>query len=253
MVAEQHTEPARLLSIIVPAWNESARIAQCLNQLHRRLGHRRPEIIVVDDGSTDGTLEAALGWMARHPSCDVSVIRVPHGGKGRAVYAGARYTHGLDVAYIDADMDIPAAEIDHLIRWRDIAAADVVVGSKRELSWRRARRPFVRWVVSIAFSSLVSRIYRLPVRDTQTGVKLFPGPWLRDVVRYAQVPGYLFDVELLAVAAAQGLGITEIPVRVRMRRAASRIGLMDGLRCIAEMAEVRTSVRRICRTLHPEA
>ncbi len=238
------------LSVIVPAWNEAGRIQECLAQLEGCLAHLHPEIIVVDDGSTDGTPREAAAWMARHPGCDAQVVSIPHRGKGRAVYAGVHRSHGDHVAYIDADLDIPAQEIDRLLRWHEAARADVVVGSKRLLTWRELPRPLLRRAASISFSWLVGWLFHLPVRDTQTGVKLFPGPWLRRVAGHARVPGFLFDVELLAAAADDGLRIAELPVSVAMRRPASRIGIPDGLRCLLELAQVAASVRHIRRALH---
>lgn len=248
--AAPHPEP--WLSVVVPAWNEAARIQDCLSELQRCLDHLGPEIIVVDDGSTDGTAAAAQRWLEGHAACAGRLVRVPHGGKGRAVYAGVRQSRGAAVAYIDADLDIPAAEIERLLGVRALAGSDVVVGSKRLLTWRQLPRPALRRAASVAFSGLVGLLFHLPVRDTQTGVKVFPGAWLRAVAAHARVPGFLFDVELLAVAAAEGLRITEVPVAVGMRRPASRIGLGHGWRCLAELGQVLLSVPHVRHALHPE-
>lgn len=237
------------LSVVVPAWNEAERIEACLQELHGSLAHLRPEVVVVDDGSSDGTADLASAWIARHPECDAHVLSIPHGGKGRAVHAGVRRTRGDDVAYIDADLDIPATEIERLLHFRDAVGADVVVGSKRSLTWHELPRPLFRRVISVSFSWLVARLFHLPVRDTQTGVKLFSGRWLRAAVPHAQVSGYLFDVELLASAAADGLNVAEVPVAVTMRRRASRIGLGDCLCCLVELGAVVRSVGR-GRTRH---
>lgn len=223
------------LSVIVPAWNEAERIGACLQELYGQLLPLHPELIVVDDGSSDGTHEAALQWIARHPDANARVLRIPHRGKGAAVWAGVRRSCGRDVVYIDADMEIPAAEIGRLLACRARIGADVVVGSKRALRWRQLPGPLPRRLVSITFSWLVSRLFALPVRDTQTGIKLFPGSWLRAAVTGARVPGWLFDVELLALAVRAGLRVREEPIHIERRRPASRIGPRELWRCLGEL------------------
>lgn len=235
---------APLLTVIVPAWNEAERIVDCLEQLDKSLGHLHPEIIVVDDGSSDATAEMAQHWIDAHRTCDAHVLVRPHRGKGHAVYAGVRQSSGVDVAFIDADLDIPASEILHLLHERTVAQAAIVVGSKRQLSWRELPGPPLRRTMSITFSALVSRLFDLPVRDTQTGVKLFPGSWLRAMADQARVPGFLFDLELLIAAAAQGMRIIEVPVRVRMQRNANRIGVRHVARCALELAELMVAPPR---------
>ena len=238
-----------LLSVVVPAWNEAERIAQCLEQLSLRLEHLEPEIIVVDDGSTDGTAGLCARWLAQRPALDALLVSIPHRGKGAAVHAGARASHGRVVAYIDADMDIGAEEIDHLLAERRRLDLDVVVGSKRRLAWRHIGRPLGRRVLSVLFSRVVRLLFRLPVQDTQTGVKLFGGAWLRAIVRQTRVSGFLFDLELLAAANAAGLRIGEVPVAVGMSRPASRIGPAAVARCALELAGVIASVARLRRVL----
>ncbi len=227
---------APVLSVIVPAWNEAERITACMQALQQHLAPLCPELIVVDDGSTDGTHQIAAEWIARHPEADAQVISLPHRGKGAAVRAGVRHSHGDDIVYIDADLDIPASEILRLLASRSRDGADVVVGSKRALTWLQLPGPIPRRLISVTFSWLVGRLFDLPVRDTQTGVKLFPGGWMRSAVTQARVAGFLFDVELLAMAARAGLRLREEPVRVTMRRAASRIGVRDCVRCLGELA-----------------
>ncbi len=243
MLSDRYTA-APQLTVIVPAWNEANRIADCLEQLEESLGHLHPEIIVVDDGSRDATAEVAQHWIDTHLACDAHVLVRPHRGKGQAVYAGVRRSSGVDVAFIDADLDIPAEEILHLLRERTAAQAPVVVGSKRQLSWRELPGPPLRRTMSITFSAVVTHLFDLPVRDTQTGIKLFPGPWLRAMADQARVPGFLFDLELLIAAAAQGMRIIEVPVRVTMRRDANRIGVRHVALCALELVELMVAPPR---------
>jgi len=237
--------PAPGLSVVVPAWNEAERICDCVEQLRTRLRRLRPEIVVVDDGSTDGTAAVCGAWIAAHRGSRVRLLRGPHRGKGAAVYAGAQATRGAVVAYLDADLDVPVEEVARLYRLRAAASWDVAVGSKRRLAWRHSARPPLRTALSILFGFAVRQLFGLPLRDTQTGVKMFNGRWLRAVAPHARVRGFLFDVELLAVAAAEGLRLVEVPVTVGMRRPLNRLGVGDVVRCLAELPTVAPSVRRI--------
>ncbi len=240
------------LSVVVPAWNEAERIPECIRRIVGSLCALDPEVIVVDDGSTDGTAEVCRAWIASHPSPDVRVLVAPHRGKGAAVRAGALASRGDVVAFIDADLDVAPEEIARLLRVRQERGLDVVVGSKRDLSWRRMQRPLPRRLLSLSFSAVARLLFRLPVRDTQTGIKLFDGPWLRSVAPHARVQGFLFDVELLALAAAAGLRMGEVCVPVGMSRPASRIGVRDVLRCMGELALIGGSLRHARHSLAVE-
>jgi glycosyltransferase involved in cell wall biosynthesis len=244
---------APALSVVVPAWNEAERIGECLDRLWACLRSLSAEVVVVDDGSSDGTAEACAAWMRRHPGAPVLLLRRPHRGKGAAVYAGARATRGDAIAYLDADLDVPAEEVARLFALRRSEGLDVLVGSKRRLTWRESGRPPLRTALSIAFSWLARSLFRLPIRDTQTGIKLWPGPWLRATAREARVRGFLFDLELLGAAAADGLRLAEVGVEVRMRRPASRLGLADVGRCLLELPSVGASLRARRRRGAPPA
>lgn len=237
------------LTVVIPAWNEAERIEECVEQVLARLSDQDAEIVVVDDGSSDGTAARCAAWVRAHPAARVRLVRAPHRGKGAALRAGVAVSRGEVVAFIDADLDVPPEEIARLLRERATGRLDVVVGSKRVLAWRQVPRPFGRKVMSLAFSGLVAVLFRLPVRDTQTGVKLFSGPWLRRAVTYTRIDGFLFDVEILALAAAQGLRMGEAQVRVVMRRPASRIGMRDVVHCLGELAMVPAALHRARRAL----
>lgn len=233
------------LSVVVPAWNEAERIAECLDRLSAALRALPAEVVVVDDGSTDGTAAVCRGWITRHPRAAVRLLRQPHAGKGAAVYRGARATRGDAVAYLDADLDVPAEEVARLFALRRREGVDVLVGSKRLLTWRGSGRPVLRTALSITFSWVARTLFHLPIRDTQTGIKMWPGPWLRTVARRTSVRGFLFDLELLGAASDDGLRLAEVGVEVRMRRRASRLGLADVGRCLLELPAVGRSLRSL--------
>jgi dolichyl-phosphate beta-glucosyltransferase len=234
------------LSVVVPAWNERRHILACVEGILAALAPLDPEVVVVDDGSEDGTGAACAAWIRAHPGARVALVRQPHRGKGAALAAGAAVTRGRAVAFVDADRDIPPEELWRLWWAREAAGLDVVVGAKGPGAARA--RPLGRRVVSAAFAWAVRRALRLPVPDTQTGIKLFPGPWLREAARRARVRGFLFDVELLARAQADGLAMGWVPVAVRRGRPRSRIGLGDLLRTAWEVPRLVCALRALGRS-----
>lgn len=239
------------LSIIVPAWNEEWCIYHTLTVL---MGHFRGasyEVLVVDDGSRDGTAAEVRRWSRDNPDVAVRCLCLgAQRGKGGAVKAGALASSGSWVAYIDADLDIPA---DNLLRLYELAQEgeqDVLAGSKRQLTWGRRGVPLGRKLVSVGFSDLVQLLFRLPVRDTQTGIKLFRGSWLRKAAAEARVDGFLFDLELLAMASQDGLKMREVCVSYTPQREANRIGLRKIAACVVELGRIKAALRHRGHTLH---
>jgi glycosyltransferase involved in cell wall biosynthesis len=239
------------LSIVVPMWNEEARIARTLTVLGEAFRDRPVEIIVADDGSSDDSAEVVRTWIQQNPATGVvltSLIR--HSGKGAALRQGIGVSSGATVAYIDADLDIPVSELvrlDLLLHQHNLSPdKDVIVGSKRASIWRTPGVPLARRIVSTGFAECVRLLFGLPVRDTQTGLKLFPGAWLRSVVRAVDLDGFLFDLELLVRAHADGCHLTEVPVMYTPQRRNNRISVTHLVASAGELVRVywRTRARR---------
>lgn len=231
--------PDVILSVVVPAWNEGWCITNTLTTLARVLQSiPGVEIIIVDDGSTDDTADQARRWVDRDTGVKAEVISLATNcGKGRAVVEGIRRARGHFVAYIDADLDIPAEELLGLYNIAQEFPGSVLVGSKQQQDQRqRAGLTLLRRVISRTFAFLVSRVFCLPIRDTQTGLKIYPGAVARRIARDVTLSGYLFDVELLILAHLCRVQMQEVPIRYTPRRQVNRIGIRHLFRSMLELA-----------------
>jgi dolichyl-phosphate beta-glucosyltransferase len=225
--------PAQSLTIVLPAFNEEARLGPALDELfgylHRR-GHiareGRPgaeelppavDVLVVDDGSADGT--AAL-VRARPESAagDLGLLTVPHGGKGSAVRAGMLAATGDLVIFTDADMATPPDEIAPMVE--ALEAADAVYGSRIQPdgSDMRKSQPAWRRAIGKAFHVLASLWVVGPVEDTQCGFKGFRRDVARDVFARQKITSIVFDVEVIYLVRRRGYSFAVLPIRWADRR-----------------------------------
>lgn len=196
------------LSVVVPAFEAAGHIGETVRRIDEALAGVAHEVIVVDDGSADGTRRAADAAGAR-------VVRLPsNAGKGAAVRAGMAEAAGAVVAFTDSDL---AYSPDQLLRL--LAAveggADVAVGSRWHPKSRAvARNSLLRRLSSRLFNLLTSTVLLGHYRDTQCGLKAFSADAAAALFPRARVDGFAFDVELLHLAERDGLEVVEVPVTV---------------------------------------
>lgn len=201
------------LSIVIPLYNERARILQTVDRL---LSHFSPayelELILVDDGSRDGTAAAITAHAGHRP--EVRLIRLGRNcGKGAAVRRGMLEASGAIRCFCDADLATPVEDLERLVSAID-AGADVAIASRAMAgSTVVASHGVGRAVLSRLFNAVVRRGLGLPFRDTQCGCKAFRGPVAQRIFEELQTPGFVFDVELLLIAQRRGHRIVELPVR----------------------------------------
>ncbi|MBT3344592.1 MAG: glycosyltransferase [Gemmatimonadetes bacterium] len=202
------------LSIVIPAYNEGARILGTVDSVCAHLNQRdwAYEIVVVDDGSTDAT--ASLVEEARSERPALRLVRADTNlGKGGAIRLGAQVSHGDIVGFLDADDKTDICGIDDVFKCLE-AGADIVIGDRTlsETSITTDRRAYRAWG---------SRVFRWLIRawlglgdlpDTQCGFKFYRASCLRELHERACIEGYMFDVELLLLARQTAKRIEAIPV-----------------------------------------
>ncbi len=225
------------VSLIVPAYREARRLPRTIPPLLAHIAERslRWEVRIVDDGSDDGTADAARALGDAGP---VVVQVEPHRGKGAAVRAGMLAARAPARVMCDADMAMPASWIQTLLDRLD-RGADIAVASRQVEGARRVGEPWPRHVMGRVFNGVV-RVAAVPgIQDTQCGFKAFRGDVARRLFRRSIIDGFAFDVEILFLAHRAGLRLEEVPV-VWHHDADSRISpLRDARLMLGEIARIR--------------
>jgi dolichyl-phosphate beta-glucosyltransferase len=201
------------LSLVIPAYGEEDGIATTVERVERELGHLRAdggfELVVVDDGSPDGTAQAA-----RNAGADRVIRLEPNRGKGGAVRAGMLAASGRTIAFTDADLSYSPSQVLALMAEVE-AGWDVVVGSRRHTEARAlvaARR--LREVGGRVVNMLTWLVLLGQYRDTQCGLKAFRSDVARMIFSVTRVDGFAFDVEVFHLAERYRLALREVPVEV---------------------------------------
>ena len=225
------------LSVVVPAFNEAARIHRTINDIRaemKRLGGD-VELIVVDDGSTDDTADIVSD--VAKTDTRVKLVRAAHAGKGAAVRRGMVEAHGRWRFLADADLSMPISELK---RFLDSAAqdGDVIVGSREADGARRVGEPWSRHVIGRVFNWTVKVLVLRGIHDTQCGFKLFSARAVQVLFPLQRLDGFGFDVEILFLARRAGLVIREIPITWVYGRE-SKVNVTSGARAFLDLLAVR--------------
>jgi len=233
--------PEPYLSVVIPAYNESARIGSTIVSIcgHLQLKPYQAELVVIDDGSTDSSPQILLELAARYPLMRV-FRNEPNRGKGFSVRRGALEARGELILFTDADLSAPIEEADRLLAALQSTGADAAVGSravKRELVG--VHQPLFREYGGRFFNVLVRLITGLPIADTQCGFKLFRRATTRRAFELQQVAGFGFDPELLFLIRRMGGTIVEVPVRWNDNAATKVHFLRDSVRMAMDLVAVR--------------
>jgi glycosyltransferase involved in cell wall biosynthesis len=235
------------LALIVPAFNEAHRLDHTLPLLLAYLEAHRPlsELIVVDDGSTDGTARVAEEMFAGQSTISARVLRFENNrGKGHAVRAGLLNALAPIALFSDADLSTPISELPKIVEPIEAGAYDVVFGSRaldRKLIGKR--QPWRREQGGKVFNAIVRLTTGLPFADTQCGFKAFRMEVVRPIIEQARIDGFGFDVELLYLARRAGLRLLERPVRWDHNEGSHVHIIRDSLRMLGEVVPLRARGR----------
>ena len=228
------------LTVVIPAYNEGSRLPATLRQILDYLGNRRSafEIVVVDDGSRDGTAQLAEGLLRPLGNRGRVFRHETNAGKGASVRRGMLVARGERVLFSDADLSTPIEEVEKLEAALG-AGAQIAIGSRaidRTLVERRQNA--VREASGRVFNWLVRSIAVGGIRDTQCGFKLFTREVLEPIFSQQRLDGFGFDIELLAIAQRLGFPIAEVPVRW-LNNPDSRVGVLRGAATFIDPFRVR--------------
>lgn len=241
------------LSVVVPAYNEETNVRLgALDKVCRYLEHQPYtwEVIVVDDGSTDGT--TGLLEELKNSNTGIRIIYNPHQGKAATVMTGVRQAYGEIILFTDLDQATPIDEIEKLLPWFE-KGYDVVIGSRNT---RREGAPLWRIIMARGFMILRSIILGLSgISDTQCGFKAFRRRTAHDIFDRVQLYGQMepvsgsmvkagFDIELLFLAINRGYTIREVPVDWHYVDTRRVNPLNDSWQAIIDLVRIRINAAR---------
>jgi glycosyltransferase involved in cell wall biosynthesis len=230
------------ISIVVPAYNEGARIEDALDRIFSCVEQRGwdAEVLVVDDGSTDNTASIVERWMAAYPR--LHLIQNPgNRGKGYSVRNGLLQAAGEIVMFTDADLSAPMEEAERLFRAIH-EGADVAIGSRwLDRARQTIHQPLYRQFFGRCFNWITRTVMGLPFKDTQCGFKAFRRSAAQVIFRLQTIERWGFDPEILFIAQKLGYEIREVPVTWGHDERSRLSYLRDGLKMLEEMAIIRSN------------
>jgi dolichyl-phosphate beta-glucosyltransferase len=232
-----------LLSIIIPAHNEEKRLPPTLEQVFAFLNKQNyeSEVLVIENGSADGTYELAQSYASQHKY--LRVIKEDGRGKGLAVRRGMLEARGQYRLMCDADLSMPIEEISKFLS-RDTAEFDIAIASREAPGAKRYNEPRYRHLGG-RLINLIIRILILPgLQDTQCGFKCFRAEVADDLFKRQTLMGWSFDIELLFIARRHGYRIIEIPIDWYYRPESKVNALRDSMRMIEDIFQIHRNARR---------
>jgi dolichyl-phosphate beta-glucosyltransferase len=202
-----------VLSVVVPCYNEEERLPRTIEQIERFLDARKTdyELILVDDGSADGTRQVMDAAARSHTS--VRVEALPRNrGKGRALAVGVEAAKGDEILVTDADLSTPIEELDKLQASLNAGAGVAIASRALRASRVEVSQPIYRVLMGKGFNLIVQAVLLPGIWDTQCGFKLFRGDVAHRVFANLTTDGFGYDPEVLYRARKQGVKIAEVPV-----------------------------------------
>ena len=237
-------------SIIIPAFNESDKIVPTLTQVMTFMRNFSDsfEVIVVDDGSADNTVELVENCSQEHP--EIKLIKNPHKGKGPTVWTGMSKAEGRYIYMADADLSTPIEELKLLFNWLMEHDFDIVIASREGIGANRVNEPYYRHFMGRMFNYVVQALALPGIKDSQCGFKLFRKKVAKDIFKRLAIyggeskelkKGYMgaFDVEVLFLARKLGYKVKEVSVTWTYVKTTRLNPLGDSIRMVFDVLKVR--------------
>lgn len=232
------TPASPMMSIVIPAYNEEARLARSLESVVAFV-EASPidyEVILVNNNSTDSTREIALAFASEHPC--VTVLDQERQGKGAAVRKGVLAARGDYVIFCDADFSMPVEEIVSFLP-SVLGPYDIAIGSRELPGSERIGEPEYRHIMGRVYN-LIVRLFAIPrIHDTQAGFKAFRREVAQHLFTLQTIDGWGFDVEVLFIARKKGYRLIEIPITWYYMENSRVSPLRDSVKMFLEVFKVR--------------
>jgi len=236
-----------MISIVIPAYNEESRIKGSLTEVFTFMSDSGMgyEIIVVDDGSSDGTSRIVERMAADSPK--MRLVRYEKNrGKGHALRTGVLVAKGDFVLVMDADLSTPMEELWEMMPYLTKGECDIAIGSRAlALSDIIRKQPWWRQGMGKMFNKIVKALVIEDFSDTQCGFKLFAVDVARTVFGEAKIDRFAYDVEILARAKNKGYRIQEVPIRWINSPESKVDPLKDSLQMLVDLVRIRLSVGKV--------
>jgi dolichyl-phosphate beta-glucosyltransferase len=231
------------LSIIIPAYNEEARLPATLQQVAQFLNAQpySAEVLVVENGSTDRTCEIAQFFADGHPQ--FRVIQEAQRGKGRAVRTGVLQARGDYRFMCDADLSMPIGEVNNFLS-PPFDHYDIAIASREAQGSVRYHEPFYRHLGGRMINTMIRWLILPGLQDTQCGFKCFKAAVAEDIFLSQTMTGWSFDIELLYIARRRGYRIIEIPINWYFNPKTKLNAFQDALKMLGDILQIRRNARK---------
>jgi glycosyltransferase involved in cell wall biosynthesis len=228
------------LTVVIPAYNEESRLPKTLPDVAEFIEAQdyQAEVLVVDDGSQDNTVQVVETIATEHPC--IRVIRAEHKGKGYAVQTGMLQARGVYALLADADWAMPVTEIPKFLPPQQ-KGFQIAIGCREGKGAVRYNEPIYRHFMGRVFNGLVKLLAVSGFEDTQCGFKCFHHSIIRDLFNHQTIDGFGFDVELLYIAQKRNYRIIEVPIHWYHQTESKVDPIKDTIRMFQDILTVRSN------------